>query len=62
MITAVKFTISYSDRFLPPKNDLLIHVLKIFEYCDRRAEAVIGMLLLIRKTVTVTADFLRTSP
>ena len=34
MITAVKFTISYSDRFLPPKNDLLI--LKIFEYCDRR--------------------------
>ena len=60
MITAVKVTISYSDSFLPPKNDLLI--LKIFEYCDRRAEAVIGMLLLIRKTVTVTADFLRTSP
>ena len=60
MITADKVTISYSDSFLPPKNDLLI--LKIFEYCDRRAEAVIGMLLLIRKTVTVTADFLRTSP
>ena len=34
MITAVKVTISYSDSFLPPKNDLLI--LKIFEYCDRR--------------------------